>query len=71
MICTKEDLKRHIHQDRIMNGVPEQTSLAYKIVIFFFVSNLIIRCLCYLRKEEFYTNRRGFYASYICIKTKT
>lgn len=35
MICTKEDLKRHIHQDRIMNGVPEQTSLAYKIVIFF------------------------------------
>ena len=32
MIQTKEDLKRYIRQDRLMNGVPERTSFAYKII---------------------------------------
>lgn len=72
MIQSKEDLKKYIRQDRLMNGIPEETSLAYKIARFF-VPDLTIKYLCYLRKEEFYTNRGGifyvkFYVSYICTK---
>lgn len=68
MIRTKEDLKKYICQDRLMNGVPERTSLTYKIMRFF-VPDLIIQYLYYLRKEEFYTNGGGkFYAIYMHIK---
>ena len=59
MIQSKEDLKKYIRQNRLMNGIPEETSLAYKIARFF-VPDLTIKYLCYLRKEEFYTNRGGF-----------
>lgn len=55
MIRTKEDLKKYICQDRLMNEVPERTSLAYKIMRFF-VPDLTIQYLYCLRKEEFYTN---------------
>lgn len=58
MIRTKEDLKKYICQDRLMNGVPERTSLTYKIMRFF-VPDLTIQYLYYLRKEEFYTNGGG------------
>lgn len=55
MIQTKEDLKRYIRQDRLMNGVPERTSFAYKIIRLL-VPDLTIKYLFFLRKEEFYSN---------------
>lgn len=58
MIQTKEDLKRYIRQDRLMNGVPERTSFAYKIIRLL-VPDLTIKYLFYLRKEEFYSNVCG------------
>lgn len=58
MIQTKEDLKRYIRQDRLMNGVPERTSFAYKIIRLL-VPDLTIKYLFYLRKKEFYSNVCG------------
>lgn len=58
MIRTKEDLNKYIRQDRLMNGVPERTSLVHKIMRFF-APDLTIKYLYYLRKEEFYTNGGG------------
>ena len=55
MIKSKEDLKRYIIQDRLMNGETVPKSLPYRIMRLF-ASNLIIKYLKYLRKEEYYTN---------------
>ena len=55
MIKSKEDLKRYVIQDRLMNGETVSKSLSYRIMRLF-ASNLIIKYLKYLRKEEYYTN---------------
>ncbi len=67
MIRTKEDFNKYIRQDRLMNGVPERTSLVHKIMRFF-APDLTIKYLYYLRKEEFYTNGGVFYVTYMHIK---
>lgn len=69
MIQTKEDLKRYIRQDRLMNGVPERTSFAYKIIRLL-VPDLTIKYFFILEKKNSTLMCVGgkFYGFYIGIK---
>ena len=58
MIQSKTDLKYYIEQDRLMNGVQKKSNTFRSKIKEFFIPNLQLRFLYYLRKAEYYSNSR-------------